>query len=320
MTSALVTGATGFLGGALVRRLLRDGAAVTATGRSEERGRALEALGATFVSADLADADLVAALCSGRDVVFHCGALSSPWGRASAFHAANVLGTRHVVHGCLASGARLVHVSSPSVYGGFHDRLDIREDAEWQDVTTHYAHTKRLAEHEVRRRLPEATIVRPRAIYGPGDNAILPRVVRALRAGRLPIVGDGRTLVDLTYVDDAADALVLCAARSEAVGKTYNVTGGDVRELWPLLFALCERLGFEKPKRRLTKKAAWNVGQALERVAAATGGWEPPLTRYTVTVLSTSLTLDISAIREDVGYAPKVGVDEGMERYVASLG
>ncbi|PYE56555.1 NAD-dependent epimerase/dehydratase family protein [Deinococcus yavapaiensis] len=314
-----MTGATGFLGGALVRRLVGEGVTVTATGRDEARGRALEALGVTFVPADLTDGELVRALCRDRDVVFHCGALSSPWGRASHFHAANVLGTNNVVAGCLASGARLVHVSSPSVYGGLGDRRDIREDAEWQEITTHYAHTKRLAETNVRRALPQATIVRPRAIFGPGDNAILPRVVRALRAGRLPIVGDGRTLVDLTFVDDAAEALVLCATRDAAIGRTYNVTGGDVRELWPLLFALCDRLGLAKPKRRLSKRAAWNLGHTLERVAAATGGWEPPLTRYTVTVLSTSLTLDISAVRGELGYRPTVSVDEGLERYAQAL-
>ena len=126
----LVTGATGFLGGAVARRLCEEGYRVRASGRDLSRGAELKSVGAEFVSADLRDADAVDALCAGVDVIIHSGALSSLWGTRDAFWQANVEGTRHIVEAALKHGvSRVVHVSSPSVYFHYQDAEEIREDA-----------------------------------------------------------------------------------------------------------------------------------------------------------------------------------------------
>ncbi|MEP7358973.1 MAG: NAD-dependent epimerase/dehydratase family protein, partial [Anaerolineales bacterium] len=121
----LVTGGTGFVGGALARRLRAEGAAVTALGRSRAAGALLERDGIAFVAADLADAAAVAAACRGQDWVFHAGALAAPWGPYALFYAANVTGTENVVRGCQQHGVRrLIHVSTPGVYFAGQPRRD----------------------------------------------------------------------------------------------------------------------------------------------------------------------------------------------------
>jgi nucleoside-diphosphate-sugar epimerase len=319
---ALVTGGTGFVGGALARRLCAEGAQVTALGRNPVAGAQLERDGIAFVRADLAEAAPVAQACRGQDVVFHCGALASPWGAYRQFYAANVLGTEHVIRGCQQHGVgRLVHVSTPSVYFGGQPRLNVKEtDPLPPRPLSRYAATKRLAELAVERAhaagLPVISL-RPRAIFGPGDNVLLPRLIRQLKAGRLRIIGRGDNLADLTYIDNVVDALLLCAAApAAALGRTYNITNGETVRLWDMVARLSQALGYPPPHRRVSLRAALVLAGALELAYALLPGREPPLTRYTVRMLGQEATLDISAARRDLGYTPRVSLDEGLRRFV----
>lgn len=317
----LVTGATGFLGQAAARRLVADGHAVTALGRNRTVGEQLEAAGMRFVAADLVDEPAIAAACEGQDAVIHSGALSSVWGPYAEFHRTNVLGTRHVVEGCLKHGVkRLVNVSSPTVYFDFQDRFDVREDdpLPWR-LVNHYARTKLLAELELEigaRNGLETVNFRPRGIFGPGDTAILPRLIRANEKGMVPIIGTVDPLIDLTYVDNVVDALVVALGAEAAVGKTYNLSNGEPVRLWATLGTLFGQLGMPLNARKMSFRGAMAAATAMELGAMVTGGREPVLTRYTVGVLSRSMTLDISAAREDLGYAPRVDMAEGMARFV----
>jgi nucleoside-diphosphate-sugar epimerase len=319
----LVTGATGFLGSALARRLKAHGADVTALGRNRTRLAELESAGMNPVCADLADAEAIHAACRSQDIVFHCGALSSAWGPKQAFYRANVLGTRNVIAGCESAGVqRLVHVSTPSIYFRFETRLDVREDAPLPaKAANEYARTKLLAEAEIdqahARGLP-VIIIRPRAIFGEGDNAILPRLIDRLQQDRLRIIGDGQNITDLTYVENVVDALLLCAeAPSALLGHKYNITNGEPLLLWPLVEKLCLALGYEYPHSRISYPFALGLAGILEGVCQLLPGQpEPLLTRYMVGVLAKSTTLDISAARRDLGYVPRISVDEGFERFV----
>jgi nucleoside-diphosphate-sugar epimerase len=184
-----------------------------------------------------------------------------------------------------------------------------------------YARTKLLAEAEIdaahARGMPVITI-RPRAIFGEGDNAILPRLIDRLQQGRLRIIGDGQNITDLTYIENVVDALLLCAeAPSALLGRKYNITNGEPLPLWPLIEKLCQALGYEYPRRRIPYTLALGLAGVLEGVCHLLPGQpEPLLTRYMVGVLAKSTTLDISAARRDLGYAPRISVDEGFERFV----
>lgn len=320
---ALVTGATGFLGGALARRLLADGHSVVATGRNAARGATLTADGVRFEAADLNDSSRLAALAEGCDDVFHCAALSSVWGDTSAFEQANVQGTRNVVRACQASGVgRLIHVSTPSVYHSGEDRFDVAEDSPLPPPINEYARTKLLAEEIVleahQAGLP-SVIIRPRGLFGPGDTTVFPRVLRLLQAGRLKVIGDGANVVDITYIDNVVDALVDAAnAPESALGRIYNITNGEPVKLWELLSGLAERLDLPPPRGRVSLGRARFFATLLEwtwRLLPLRG--EPPITRYTVELLALSMTLDLSAARSEIGYSPRVSIDEGVDRFLA---
>lgn len=321
---ALVTGGTGFLGHALARRLLREGWDVTAAGRNEAVGRTLEAEGARFARLDLADEAGMVAACAGQDVVFHSGALSSPWGPYDAFYKANVTGTRHVIQGCRAHGVgRLVHVSTPSLYFDFRDREGIREDEPLPAKGVNaYAETKRWAEMEVDKAfaagLPTITI-RPRALFGPGDTTILPRLIRANQDGRMPLFDGGRARIDITYVENVVDALMLCQkAPDSALGRKFNITNGEPMAVGDMLTRLFDRLGMPYAPKPMSFEAGMAIATTLEFVANTfQGGKEPVLNRYSVGLLSKSQTLDITQAREVLGYSPRVGIDEGLEHFVS---
>jgi len=321
---ALVTGATGFLGGAVARRLHADGWAVTATGRNVEKGSILKQEGLYFVPADLGEAQAIVPLCAKQDVVFHCGALSAPWGKRADFERANVQGTQHILDGCRQYHVgRLVHVSTPSLYFYNNAGLNVAETADLatKDINFYVA-TKRIAEQlvqdEIRRGLP-AIVTRPRAIFGPGDTTIFPRLLTAMKTGRLPIIGDGENVADLSYIDNVVDALLLCGTADAAYnGRTYNITNGEPIKLWALINGLCDSLGYPKPSRHVSVATLLLIATVIESFfKLARPNAEPPITRYTVGVLGQNRTLDISAIQHDLGYEPRISIDEGKELFLA---
>ncbi|UVI32684.1 NAD-dependent epimerase/dehydratase family protein [Paenibacillus spongiae] len=319
---ALVTGGTGFLGGHLARRLREDGWDVTGTGRNTQAGKALAADGIRFQAVDLRDRHAVIDACSMIDTVFHCAALSSPWGRYRDFYASNVEATRHLIEACRQQGVRrLVNVSTPSLYFDFTDRLGIREaDPLPSRQPNAYAATKRIAEEEAlaaHNQGFESVSLRPRALFGPGDTAILPRLIRANNRTGVPLFRGGAAVLDLTYVDNAVDALVLAAkAPASAMGRTYNITNGEPVRLSDVLQKLFHRLGIPMRGRAIPYPAGYAFAGAMEFAARLLPGQpEPQLTRYTVALLGKSQTLDISAARQQLGYVPRITIDEGIERF-----
>ncbi len=321
---ALVTGATGFLGKRLALRLAQEGHEVVGLGRNPEAGAWLEARGVRFVAADLGDRSAVAEACRGQEVVFHSGALSSPWGPYPDFYRSNVEGTRHVVEGARQHGIRrFVHVSTPSLYFGTEERLNVSEEEPLAARPVNaYAATKRMAETLVdaahAEGLPVVTI-RPRALFGPGDTTILPRLIRANQRGALPLFGAEGPWVDVTYVDNVVDALLLCeSAPDHVLGKKYNITNGDTVRMRALLEKLFAALDAPMRFRPMRYPIAYGLAGALEMAANAfMGGREPLLTRYSVNVLARSQTLDISAARRDLNYNPRISLDEGLAEFVA---
>lgn len=322
MKKVLVTGATGFLGGHAARRLTRMGWEVCAIGRSLDAGGELERDGISFVEADLRDADAVERACAGQEVVLHCGALSAPWGPYRSFYECNVEATRHVLAGCRKHGVqRLLHISTPSVLFDYTPRRNVREDAPLvQRPANAYAATKLLAEQEVLAACQDglpALILRPRAIFGPQDRTLFPRLLEANAQGGVPMISDGQAVIDLTYVDNVVDAMILgCQAGPEALGRAYHISNGEAytfRELMEKLFAM---LDIPLHTRKLPYKVAYSLAALLELVYTALPlKGEPPLTRYTVGSIGVTHTLDISLARQYLGYTPQVSVEDGLRHF-----
>jgi nucleoside-diphosphate-sugar epimerase len=275
--------------------------------------------GAVPLKADLRDREAVIAACRGVEAVFHVGALSAPWGPPRDFHDINVGGTASVLAGCREHAVRrMVYVSSPSVVFDGGDHVNLREDAPYpRRFASVYSLTKKLGEDLVnaasRAGHLEAVILRPKAMFGPGDQSLLPRLVEVARRKRLPQVGDGRNLVDLTYVENVVQALTLALDSPAAPGKTYTITNGEHVPLWPTVRMVLRRTGLPNDLRPLPLPVALLAARLME-IAGALGGKEPLLTTYTVGILARTQTYDISAARRDLGYNPLISVAEGIER------
>lgn len=318
----LVTGGTGFLGKALARRLIKEGHHVTIIGRNKQIGFQLEAEGITFIQANLNDQEAMIQACQHKDYVFHCGAKSSPWGKYKDFYAANVIGTKNIIIGCKENDVkRLIYVSTPSIYSYYESRENIKEDSPLPDkFMNDYARTKYLAEQEIdqahRNGLPVITI-RPRAIFGPEDNAIIPRLIKANQKIGVPMIYEGSARIDITYVDNVVEALLLCMHSSEhTLGKKYNVTNGEPMLLHDILEKLFNTLRINWKKKKVNYHVISLLASLIEQFyKRLLPEKEPLLTKYTVSVLSHKQTLNIEAAKNDLGYEPIITVDEGLQKF-----
>lgn len=309
---ALVTGATGGLGRTLVPVLAAAAWRVRATGRRSGDG---------IVPLDLTQ-PIPGALTDGVDTVFHLAALSSPWGRARDFAAINVDATERLLDAARRSGCRrFVHVSTPSIYAAARDRRDLTEaSSPAARFANAYARTKWAGERLVLAADTPAmrtTVLRPRAIVGPDDAVLLPRLMRAIRTGRVPLPGGGAALVELTDARDVATALI-AAADGPIGGETFNISGGQPRSVRWIVERIAARLGrsprIVAPPRRVALAGA-GVLEAIGRVT----GREPLITRYGVMTLGWSQSFDLTAARKRLGWTPRFSPEEAIDHALKGM-
>lgn len=300
-----VTGASGFVGGAVATALADDGHDVVGFGRRPDGWR--HPRGAYRVW------DLTGGAPPHGDTVetvVHCAALADDWAPYAAALRANRDGTRAV----LASfpTARVVHLSTSSVYDAFGPSVQVREDAPPSArFLSSYSATKALAERELGGR--EAAILRPHAVYGPGDTTLLPRILDGVRGGRLVLPGGGRALHQLTHVDNLVAAVRLALPPGAATG-VFNIADASPRPLAAVIAEFLDRRGVAARFTGIPTPVAFGLASGLEAVARLTRR-RPRLTRYAVSQLGFERTYDLTAARERLGYRPGETSLEGAERW-----
>lgn len=325
---ALVTGGGGFVGGAVVDTLLARGDEVVSLARGDYP--ALRERGVTTLRGDLADPACAREAVVGCDVVFHVAARAGIRGTAAQFRHSNVEGTRVLLDACREAGTRrFVFTSTPSVV---HAGGDIEGGDESLPYATHfdaaYPETKAEAERLVLAANGPtlATVaLRPHLVWGPGDTQLVPRILDRARSGRLRLVGDGSAVIDTTYVDDAAQAHLDAADRlapgAACAGRPYFITSGDPRPVRELVNGIVVAGGLEPVEGTVPLPVAVGAGavvesvwRVLERVPFLGDVGDPPMTRFLARQLATAHWFDISAARRDLGYSPRVPLDEGFAR------
>jgi ornithine--oxo-acid transaminase len=324
----LITGASGFIGSHLTERLLAEGHQVRCLVRASSDTSQLERLGVEIAVGDLHNGRSLARAVADCSYVFHCGALVSDWATTQEMTRTNVHGTRNLLEASVgASVKRFIHFSTTDVYG-HPDGVAIDETHTPARFGNWYSQTKLRAEHEVRRAQAEhalpAVILRPATVYGPGSRDVVGEIARAIRARNMLLVGGGRAVAGLCYVDNLIDAAVLALRHEAAPGEAFNVSDGLDVTWREFTDGLAEGLGCARVRWSIPYWIASGVGFSLEQgyrlLRRATGVTAPPLlSRQAVQVLGRNQDFSNRRARETLGWEPRVDYDTGLRQTLAWL-
>ena len=309
-----ITGATGFIGGALALRLAAEGARVTALARNPSSGGALREAGVAVVEGDLSDPDRLRALIAGAEVVYHLAAAAGTAPNAEMVQI-NVWGTRHLIAAARAAGvARFVHVSTVAVYG-YRRRGVVDETARLHPTGDMYADTKAIGEELARGDDLPVVIVRPAQVYGPRSGAWTLRMLNLTRYV-VPLVDGGRGACHPIYIDDLIDLLALAGVHADAPGQVFNGSPDPAPTWGDFLRAYGRMQGHERVL-ALPRALLYPPAAALEAALRVTDRRLP--LRAMVDFLTAQVTYSNRKAREVLGWTPRVGLAEGMRRTEAWL-
>ncbi len=316
---ALVTGATGFIGRRLVRRLVAGGEPVRALVLPGEAAEALESDPAVeVVRGDVTDAAAVAGAVRGCHRVYHLAAVVGDWGDEATFEAVNVGGTRNVLDAAEAAGTeRVLLVSSIVVYGwGMHTGV-CAEDAPREYGVSPYSRTKRASEqlaldYHALGRVP-VTVVRPGNVFGVGSDVWVDQLLEVVRAGRAMLIDGGDGDAVLAHVDNVVDVIVRAAASDAAAGRVYNANDGAGVSWREYVSDLAQLAGVKPPRRSVPAAAALALAAAMERTWRVLGrAGRPLLTREAVTLLASRAPVPVDRARQELGHQPLVTYDDAI--------
>jgi nucleoside-diphosphate-sugar epimerase len=313
--AAFVTGGSGFIGGRLITRLVRDGWSVRALARSDGAAARVEAAGAEPVRGDLADPAALGRGARGAEVAFHAAAKVEDWGDIREFRRVNVEGTKAVLAACRDAGVRrVVHVGTEAAL--LHGQPLVMAD-ERTPLAFHsrspYSATKAEAEAAVvAARGIETIVVRPRFVWGPDDTTLIPAMIALVESGRFRWIGGGRQLTSTTHLDNCVEGLVLAADRGTP-GAAYFVTDGEPVVFRDFVSALLATRGVQTPDSTIPRPVAVAAARAAETAWRLLRRRDhPPLTSFAVWVASLECTLDDSRARADLGYTPVISRADGL--------
>lgn len=324
MKRALVTGGGGFVGSYIVRQLLNRGVDCLVLGRHFYPE--LEELGAKCLTGDICNTSFVNESFHDVDTVFHVAALAGIWGKWEDYFRINVQGTENVINSCIKNKVRnLVYTSTPSVVFNGRDIINGDEQLPYADkFLCHYAKSKVMAEKMVLKSNSlnsdfKSCALRPHLVWGPGDPHLIPRLLERGRQGQLKKVGNCTNLVDISYVENVAEAHILAALNLEdegaTAGKAYFISQGEPVNLWQWIDELFKRKQIPPIRSRVPFRLAYGAGAVLEVLHHVFApGKEPKMTRFVAEQLAKSHCFSIARAQKDFGYRVRVSTSDGMDR------
>ncbi len=314
-----LTGATGFIGSHLARRLASGGHKLKCLARPTSDTTFLKGLNASVVIEDITDKDAMKNALQGVDLVYHSAAVVGEWISKDEANKINIDGTQVLLEASLeAKVKRFIHVSSLGVLG-MRNHYNTPADAPLKEVGDTYVDTKVRSERVVmdffRQKGLPCVIVRPGFVFGPGDRRFLPRMLGLIEEKKFFFLGKGNNIMNLVYIDNLIDVLIEAGKRDSAIGQIYNVTNKDKVTMKDFVFMICDTLGVERPRKSIPFPIAKFAASAMEAHSRLTNKKEPPkLTKARVKVAGLNLDFDISKTIKDLEYDSRISIREGLEK------
>ncbi len=322
----LITGATGLLGSHIAEKLTAAGQSVRALVRPGSDTRLLESMGVEFAPGDITDPDSLREAMKGVRTVYHAAARVGDWGPWSDFVAVSIEGTRKTLDAARdAKVQRFLHVSSISAYGHPDgEGLVLTETApmgaglhKWSYYSRAKVEAEKLAWDYHKRGDVPVTVVRPSWLYGPRDRATMPRLIRALRAGKGKLVGDGTNRLNLTHASNEAEGCILAATADKALGELYNLSDDGVITQGEYFNRVAECIGAKPVTRKVPYAVARKVGFVLECIGHAVKQKNPPfITRYSLYLMGRRCFFSSDKARRELGWKATIGYEEGIAQAV----
>ena len=315
----LVTGATGFIGSHIAERLMEEGEDVVALVRRSSNTQFLESIMVRLSYGDINDFDSLKIAMKGVDRIYHCAAIAEEWISQKEAYRVNVEGTRNLLECARVEKVkRFIFISSLAVLG-MKDHYGTPRDAPYHKSGDSYIDTKidsekLVLEYHRNFNLP-VTVIRPGFVFGPRDKKFIPRILERLSKDKFIFVGNGKNKIDVVYIDNLLNAILLAGKNQGSVGQIYNVTNDSGMDLENFIFKIADVWRFKRPSRHMPKFIGYLVCRLLGTWAAITKSKKPPyITKTGIKFLSLNLDFDITRTREELGYEPLVDIEEGLMR------
>ncbi|MFP4356140.1 MAG: NAD-dependent epimerase/dehydratase family protein [Phycisphaerae bacterium] len=322
----LITGATGLLGSHIAEQLRAAGQSVRALVRPSSDRSFLESIGVEFAEGDVTDRDSLTAAFQGVDTVYHAAAQVGDWGKWQWYIDVTIEGTRNMLDAAAAEGIRrFLHISSISAYGHpdgeglvLDESAPLGQDLhKWSYYSRAKVEAEKLAwQYHEEGKVP-VTVVKPSWLYGERDRASMPRLIRAIRAGKGKLIGDGTNRLNLTYAGNEAEGCILAATNPDALGESYNLScDGEITQ-GEYINKIAQHIGAKPVTKKVPYKVAHSAAFVMELFGHMLGRKKPPLvTRYSVWLIGRKCFFSSDKARKQLGWQPTVGYDEGIQRAV----
>ena len=313
----LVTGATGFTGGALAKKLVEQGNHVVALVRRTGNTSALEDLGVELAYGDITDRAAVINAAENCDIIYHIAAVYRTAGHPDSYYeGVNTTGVQYVVDAALEHGvSRTVHCSTIGVHGDV-EQLPSNEESPFNPGDI-YQTTKLEGEELFARAMAaglSGAIFRPGAIYGPGDTRLL-KMFKQVKRGFFPLFGGGKNLYHLSYIDDLTDGIILCGEHPSALGERFILCSNEYGTLKELTSMIAKELGVKAPNFAPPVGPLMIAAKLCEAICKPLG-IDPPLHTRRVEFFVKSRAFDNTKARELIGFEPKINTQEGVKRTI----